>query len=103
MVKITQINGKPSNYLQKNFLLTSLDDLSKLPRVGIRGNVKDEDDSSTDEECAYGSTAQVVVNGVLKHYILTPDNKWVEYTEGSVNSGGGGSDPSDPGSGFIEL
>ena len=102
MVKITQINGKPSNYLQKQFLLSSLDDLSKLPRVGIRGNVKDETDSSTDEECAYGSTAQVVVNGVLKHYILTPDNNWVEYTEGSVNSGGG-SDPSNPENGFIEL
>lgn len=102
MVKITQINGKPSNYLQKQFLLSSLDDLSKLPRVGVRGNVKDENDSSTDEECAYGSTAQVVVNGVLKHYILTPDNKWVEYTEGAVNSGGG-SDPTDPENGFIEL
>lgn len=102
MVKITQINGKPSAYLQKCFLLSSVSDLQKLPKVGVYGTTHDPSDSSTDEPCSYGSTAQVVVNGVLKHYILTPDNEWVEYIEGSVNSGGGGgSEPSIDD--FIEL
>jgi hypothetical protein len=102
-VKISKINGQCSAYNQKEFLLSDILQVALLPKYHTSGCVHYENDSSTDEPCGFGSIAKVVDKGVLKHFILTPDNKWVEYTEGSVNSGGGGSDPSDPGSGFIEL
>ena len=108
-VKIISINGQPSDYNQKVFLLSDISQVRLLPKHHTSGCVHDANDSSTDEPCGYGSVAKVVHSGVLKHYLLTPDNEWVEYTESAVSgsSGGGGSSDSGGSSGsndgFIEL
>lgn len=74
--KITQINGKPNSYSQKEYLLNDVSEISKLPRVGIRGTMNDPQDSVADEPCAYGSTAMVCTGSATLVYILTPDNEW---------------------------
>lgn len=78
MFKITEINGKPNSYSKKSFLLTSPDDLDKLPKVGVKGTQNSPDDSVVDEPCAVGSEALLVYNGLTEVYILTPDNEWVK-------------------------
>ena len=78
MFKITQINGKPNSYSQKQYLLGSLDDLTKLPKVGVRGTMNDVNDSVADEPCAVGSQAVYCDGTVTEVYILTPHNEWVK-------------------------
>ena len=76
MFKISTINGKPNAYNQKEYLLTDVADLDKLPKYGIRGTQNDEMDSVADEPCAYGSPAMVVTGTSTLVYVLTPDNEW---------------------------
>lgn len=76
--KIIGANGKPNSYLQKEYLLTNAEDVSKLPRVGIKGTQEICNDTVTNDPCAVGSTALVVTGAVTEAYILTPDNEWVK-------------------------
>ena len=78
MFKITSIGGRANSYSQKEYLLTDISDLDKLPKYGIRGALNDPDDSVIDEYCAYGSTAMVVTGSLTEVYILTPNNEWVK-------------------------
>lgn len=78
MFKISTINGKPNAYNQKEYLLTDVADLDKLPKYGIRGTQADPMDSVADEPCAFGSTAMVVTGTSTEVYILTPNNEWVK-------------------------
>ena len=74
--KITSVNGKPSSYSQRGYLLKDIADLDKLPKYGIRGTMNDPMDTTADEPCAFGSTATVATGGSTDVYILTPDNEW---------------------------
>ena len=78
MFKITSIGGEPNSYSQKEYLLTNISDLDKLPKCGIRGMLNDPNDSVADEPCAYGSTAMVVTGSLTEVYILTPNNEWIK-------------------------
>lgn len=78
MFKITSIGGKPSSYSQKEYLLTDISDIDKLPKYGIRGTLNDPNDTVADEPCAYGSTAMVCTGSSTEVYILTPNNEWVK-------------------------
>ena len=78
MFKITSIGAKPNSYSQKEYLLTDISDIDKLPKYGIRGTLNDPNDSVVDEPCAYGSTAMVVTGSLTEVYILTPNNEWVK-------------------------
>ena len=37
MFKITSIGGKPNSYSQKEYLLTNISDLDKLPHINNKG------------------------------------------------------------------
>ena len=78
MFKITSIGGHANSYSQKEYLLTDILDLDKLPKYGIRGTLNDPNDSVSDEPCAYGSTAMVCTGSLTEVYILTPNNEWVK-------------------------
>lgn len=78
MFKITSIGGHANSYSQKEYLLTDISDIDKLPKYGIRGTLNDPNDTVVDEPCAYGSTAMVCLGGSTTVYILTPNNEWVE-------------------------
>lgn len=78
MFKITSIGGNPNSYSQKEYLLTDISDIDKLPKCGIRGTLNDPNDSVADEPCAYGSTAMVCTGSLTEVYILTPNNEWVK-------------------------
>lgn len=78
MIKITHVNGQPNQYALKEFILSDLDDVDKLPKVGIRGTMNDENDSTVDECCAYGSTAIYADGTTVEVFILTPNNEWVK-------------------------
>ena len=108
--KIISVNNHDVDYNRKEYFLTSVSQVDLLPKKNIKGKLDDREDSSINDECAYGSVAKVIVNGVMKHYILTPDNEWTEYTEGSVGSSdgsgsgsGSGGNASGSDDGFIEL
>ena len=78
MFKITSIGGHANSYSQKEYLLTSISDIDKLPKYGIKGTLNDPNDSVSDEPCSYGSTAVVVDGSTTEVYILTPNNEWVK-------------------------
>lgn len=78
MFRITSINGHPNDYEQKEFLLTDVADLDKLPRAGIRGSQDENVDSTANLPCGYGSIALVTQNSSTDVYILTPNNEWVK-------------------------
>ena len=78
MFKITSIGGHANSYSQKEYLLTDISDIDKLPKCGIRGTLNDPNDSVADEPCAYGSTAMVATGSLTEVYILTPNNEWVK-------------------------
>ena len=75
--KITVINGQSNSTDTKEFLITSLDEVAKLPRNGIEGSLETTD-TVTNKSCAIGSTAMLVTTGNIEVYILTPDNEWVK-------------------------
>lgn len=78
MFKITSIGGHASSYSQKEYLLTDISDIDKLPKYGIRGTQADPMASVADKPCAYGSTAIVCTGSLTEVYILTPNNEWVK-------------------------
>lgn len=73
---ITSVDGK-LNLTTKDFLLTSQDEVLKLPKDGIKGTL-DTDDETLNKPCAYGSTAMVCTESLTEVYILTPNNEWVK-------------------------
>ena len=75
-VIITSVDGK-LNLTTKDFLLTSQDEVLKLPKDGIKGTL-DTDDKTLNKPCEVGSTAMVVTGTTTELYILTPDNEWVK-------------------------
>ena len=75
--KITAINGQTNASDTKEFLLTSVDEITKLPRNGIEGTLETAD-TVTNKPCAIGSTAMVCTGTSTEVYILTPDNEWVK-------------------------
>ena len=78
MFSITQINGKPNQYDQKQYILTDASDVAKLPRIGIYGTQDAGNDSTVNNPCAVGSTALVCSDTAIDVYMLTPDNKWIK-------------------------
>ena len=78
MFNITHINGKPNQYDQKQYILTSESDVDKLPRMNIRGTQEITNDSTVNEPCAVGSTALVCTTGNIDVFMLTPDNEWLK-------------------------
>lgn len=76
--KITKCNGTPNSPIQKEYMITDVLDIPKLPRVGIRGTIQDAKDTVINDPCSYGSTALLVTEEVTEVYILTPDNEWVK-------------------------
>ena len=78
MFKITAVNGHPNDYEQKDFLLTDVADLDKLPKVGVYGTQDETVDSTANQPCAVGSTAMVCTGISTDVYILTPNNEWVK-------------------------
>ena len=84
-VKIIAINGQVNSTDTKEVLLTSVDEITKLPRNGIEGTLETAD-TVTNKSCAIGSTAMVCTNTSTEEYILTPDNEWVKnYTNMVMN------------------
>lgn len=77
-VKIIGCNGAPNSSIQKEYLLTDISDISKLPRAGIRGTLQNTKDTVTNDPCAVGSTALIVTSTTTEVYILTPNNEWVK-------------------------
>ena len=76
MFAITKVRGKENSSCHREFLLTSLDDLDKLPRHKVRGMQNDSENPEYDDPCAIGSEAMVVTGTDTYMYILTPDNQW---------------------------
>ena len=76
--KITKCNGTPNSSMQKEYMITDVLDIAKLPRVGIRGAIQDVKDTVINDPCSYGSTALLVTGETTEVYILTPNNEWVK-------------------------
>ena len=76
--KIEEINGKPVAYNIKTYNLCDPADLAKLPRYGIRGQNNDENDTTSDEPCYFGSIAILTTGTSTEVYKLTPDNEWTK-------------------------
>ena len=76
--EVIDAGGKPVSYSKKTFLMTSKDDLSKLPRAGVAGAIENGRDTEENDPCAYGSVALLCTGDVTEAYILTPDNEWVK-------------------------
>ena len=70
--RVTDVNGHPAHSNIKQFMCTSVDDISMLPREGINGTLLTgtPDDN---EPCGIGSTALIKGDGA---YALFPDNEW---------------------------
>ena len=60
----------------KQYLLTSLADVAKLPKNNIQGTLDTNLDAAINEPCAYGSTAIVKDGGAITTLMLFPDNEW---------------------------
>lgn len=63
---------RPLSGSKKVFICTSVDDIAKLPRYGIKGTQTGCADVHN-KPCDYGSTAIVKTGEV---YMLWPDNEW---------------------------
>lgn len=61
---------------KKSYLLTSEDDVAKLPRFEINGS--QGQNPTDDEPCNFGSTALLVTGADTKVFMLMPDNQWTE-------------------------
>lgn len=75
---ITTYNGMPNSPETKEYLCTSLDDLAKLPRYGIRGTQNVDNETVDDDPCAIGSEALICTGTSTEVYKLTPDNEWTK-------------------------
>ena len=82
MFKITKLQWSVSG-IQCDYLCSSVDDISKLPRFGVKGTqeITDYEEEFLNDPCMYGSTALVIDPSLetSKLYILGPDNNWTEY------------------------
>lgn len=76
--EIIGVGGVPDSSIQKDYLLTDVSDIAKLPRVGVKGVLENASDTVSNDPCAYGSTALLVTGARTEVYILTPDNEWVK-------------------------
>lgn len=78
MFAITKAHGKINSYAHREFLLSDISDLEKLPRNGIRGTQNNPNDTVADDPCAIGSKAIVCTGYLTEIYILNPENKWIK-------------------------
>lgn len=69
-------HGSSCPNAKKQYLCTSVDDISKLPRCGIEGTQEQRIDPKDNEPCGIGSQAIVKTGEV---YILWPDNEWAPF------------------------
>ena len=76
--KITKCNGTPNTPMQKEYMITDVSDIAKLPRVDTRGTIQETKDTVINDPCSYGSTALLVTGEATEVYILTPNNEWVK-------------------------
>lgn len=74
---ITSVNGHSISSNAKDFLLIGRNEISKLPRMGLKGTLE-SDDPNINEPVAIGSTALVKEGTQILTYILFPDNEWTE-------------------------
>lgn len=74
--KIITINGQSNSSDTKEFLLTSVDEVAKLPRNGVEGTLETAD-TVTNKSCAIGSTAMVCDGNSTLVFILSPNNEWI--------------------------
>lgn len=70
--RLIEVNGHPARSDIKQFACVSVDDISGLPREGVRGTVEGLDPKDNDP-CGIGSTAVVKTGEV---FMLWPDNQW---------------------------
>lgn len=75
-VTIKEINGYPARSDIKQFMLTTVDDVNKLPRSGIEGTLDDSEWPGINDPCGKGSEA-IVKTGEI--YLLWPDNEWAPF------------------------
>ena len=73
---IIEINVNPALTYIKRFMLLTVDEVSKLPRQGIKGSLDDTDDPNKNDPCGIGSEA-IVKTGEI--YMLWPDNTWAPF------------------------
>lgn len=76
MTTITKVSGQCNATNTREFLLSSADDISKLPKSDVKGTFKD--DTTLNAPCAIGSTALVATGTTTEVYILSPNNTWVK-------------------------
>lgn len=74
-VKVLEVNGRATSYNVRKFLVSTADEIKKLPKEGIAGTLTVKSgDKETNRPCAIGSMAFVISD--FKLYILSPDNTW---------------------------
>lgn len=76
MTIITKINGQCNSSGTREFLVSSAQDITKLPRYGVKGTL--DGDTVVNAPCAIGSTALVATGTTTEVYILSPNNTWVK-------------------------
>lgn len=74
---VTHTNGHPKHSNLKDFVCTSVDDISRLPTANTRGTQTAPLDSILNDPVAIGSTATIADGSGI--YILSPDNVWVKF------------------------
>lgn len=75
-VRTKEINGYPARSDIKQFMLTSVDEVAKLPKSGVVGTLDDSEEPSINKPCGIGSEA-IVKTGEI--YLLWPDNEWALF------------------------
>ena len=75
-VRTKEINGYPARSDIKQFMLTSVDDVPKLPKSGVVGTLDDSEEPGINKPCGIGSEA-IVKTGEI--YLLWPDNEWAPF------------------------
>lgn len=78
MINITACNGVPNSPDIKEYLLSSVDEIDKLPRDGVRGQQEFGDETGINDPCAIGSTAMVATGSSTEVYILSSENEWIK-------------------------
>lgn len=73
---IIEINGNPARSDIKRFMLLTVDEISKLPKQGVRGTLDNTKEPDINCPCGIGSEA-IVKTGEI--YMLWPNNEWAPF------------------------
>ena len=79
--KLTSINGKPTSFSVREYIVDTPNDIALLPRYGISGKMDiGTSDTVSNDPCAIGSTALVCKNDKNESevWMLSPSNEWVK-------------------------